>query len=147
MLILFCLFLTYIWNIQWNCFFYIHILYGLLSYHSSPIRSVRCSFYTFNCRWFGMPLDYALRLLSKVCLPLEELTCDRLNYPDSTIHYKLSMVSKARCALPVKQHWGTLVPIVPSINAKHDAIWWLLFLNQKTADSLLPLSIQHIYTE
>ncbi len=41
-MILFCLFSTYIWNIQWRWSFYVHLLRGLLLCDSSPICMKWC---------------------------------------------------------------------------------------------------------
>ncbi len=67
MSILFCLFCTYIWNIQCRWFLYVHILHGLLSHVSNPICKKCCHFtdrHTLddNIR----PMDFELSLLHNV---------------------------------------------------------------------------------
>ncbi len=55
MLILFCLFWTYIWNIQWRWSIYLHILHDLLSCDNSPIckklHTVTLLMMIRNARW------------------------------------------------------------------------------------------------
>ncbi len=68
MLIMICLFWTYIWNIQWSWSFYVCLLCGVLLYDSNPICKkcwlCLCKL-SHACWWFGTPLVYELFLLAK----------------------------------------------------------------------------------